>query len=647
MNCPKLQENIRLNIDNLIVSLKNHQLDDGGFRGYHLFDKKSGIWSTCEIVHVLSKVQPSLVEKEWLQNAAKYVALNQNKDGGWGFRVKGKSIIDVTAWACLALSHFNYHEELLKGVSFLLNTKVNLTEEDKGGWGLTNYEPDRIYSTWIAANCLTKLSSQLKNLFDSKQLDDIYTVIRESQKWLVSSKNADGGWGSLGDETSTLTSTAITLISIFSNGEDPANYRESFSFIKERALDNLWELEREIVITQEGYELTQEWFTSVYCFRAYIFFAELGICSLQELHSTYLSLVKLIQNGKVKPTNEGSLDLIWTIPFMIEALDKFHHFTIIKRKEYDDFLYQKDIEEKKQKKNEMEGYLKNLFPFPISQVYFSFSHELDHHRRFQYLVQLYEVIIKFTAIVSLSSIIAANEKIPQLEALVKNRLKKPSLGDWVTIIDMLFNFSTKVFNITYPWEKEELLKRQAGFIDNESPRLNLNQVLSEIVSLRNNWTGHGAVRSVYEYKMEIDKQVPILFSLLNRLMFLAKCNSFLILASEYNEFGDGDLYKIRVFNGLDILDNDLEVQKRLSEGHKDQLIRYVYFHNMESNTIINLYPFLSYMVCPNCKKERFFFFNGIKTSDKSTYLSFECGHTIEYDNMNHFEKRFSAIGIQF
>lgn len=647
MNCQKLQTSISQTIELLIASLKSHQLNDGGFKGYHLFDNKSGIWSTCEIIHVLMKVNPKLKEDNWTLNAVKYIATNQNKDGGWGFRINGKSIVDVTAWACLALSHFDYEKEILEGVRFLITARKNSSGADNGGWGLTNFEPDRVYSTWIAANCLKRISNQYEQRIDKELLNEIYTAIDESHSWIVSSRNADGGWSPLENDISTLTSSAIALISIFSQGVNPQEYIDSFNFINKTANGFLWELEREIVVTQEGYELTQEWFTSVYCFRAFIFFAELGICSLAQLHSTYTELISLIEHGKVRPTKEGSLDLIWTIPFMIESLDKFNHFVTLKRKEYDDFLYQKEIEEKKEKKNEMERVLKNLFPFPISQVYFSFSHELDYHRRFQYLIQLYEVLIKFTTVVGLSASIASNEKIPQLQAIIESRFKRPSLGDWVGILDIILNNSVKVYSITQPWSKDELLKKQINFIDHEAPRQNLNQTLAEIVSLRNSWTGHGAVRSVYEYKMEIEKQIPLLFTLFNRLMFLAKCNSFLILSSEYNEFGDGDIYKIRVFNGLDIIDNDLEVQKRLSEGQKDQLIRYVYFHNMDSNTIINLYPFLSYMVCPTCKKERFFFFNSAKNAESSTYLSFECGHTIEYNNMNHFVKRFAAAGINF
>ncbi|MBS1511064.1 MAG: terpene cyclase/mutase family protein [Bacteroidetes bacterium] len=647
MNSHKLLETINANIDNLTICLKNHQIEDGGFKGYHLFDQSSGIWTTCEILHILLKSNHKLCDKDWILKSVNYLTVNQNNDGGWGFRTKGKSIIDITAWACLALNHFNSKDSILKGVEFILKARLNTGGIDKGGWGLTTFEPDRIYSTGIAVNCLTQILTSHEEWFQIEEKNKILNAINEAHNWILNSKNQDGGWGSGGDNNSTLVSSSIALISLFSQGEDPKLYKDSFEFLAKHSTRNLWELEREIVITQEGYELTQEWFTSVYCFRAYIFFAEFGLCSLDRLHSTFVSLLSLIDNGKVKPTTEGTLDLIWPIPLMIECLDKFKSFVSSKKKEYDDFLYQKELEEKKRKKIEMEGYLKNLFPYPISQAYFSFMHEIDNHRRFQYLLQLNEVILKYAAVVSLSSVIASNEKLPALKNAIEGKFRKPSLGDFVSVIDIILNNSGKIENTIYPWTKDELIKRQPNFIDNEAPRMNLNQTFSEIVSLRNTWSGHGAIRSLYEYKMEIEKQIPFLFSFLNRFMFLAKCNSFLILSSDFNEFGDGDIYKIRLFNGLDILDNDLEIQKRLSEGQREQLIRYVYFHNTESNTIVNLYPFLSHMYCTECKKERFFFFNGVKSNNKITYLSFECGHTIDYDNLTHFIKRFEAVNIQF
>ncbi len=115
---------------------------------------------------------------------------NQNKDGGWGFRSNGKSIIDITAWACLALSHFKEKEAIIKGVDFILNARVNMkSEKIKVGWGLTSFEPDRIYSSWIAANCLKRLLTNFGDYFAESKKKDIYKAINESQNWIINSKN--------------------------------------------------------------------------------------------------------------------------------------------------------------------------------------------------------------------------------------------------------------------------------------------------------------------------------------------------------------------------------------------------------------------------------------------------------------------------
>ena len=650
MNSQKLLEQLTINITILTENLRKHQLDDGGFKGYYTYDNISGIWTTCEIIHILLKTNPGLSTDEGISKAINYISSFQNTEGGWGFRGKGKPIVDITSWACLALSHFKaYKPQIIKGVEFILRARTNITNKDKGGWGLTAYEPDRIYSTWIASNCLRRLLTHHKDWFDVETTEKMQIAIKESHDWILQSKNTDNGWGPLDDDETCLTSSAISLISIFSQGEDPRKHTNTFELIKKNAQGHIWQAESEIVVTQEGYELTQEWFTSIYCFRAYIFFAELGICSIEDIHNTYLALVDLIEEGKVKMGKQDTSNIIWTIPLMIEGLDKFRLFVLNNKKHYDDFLARKAVEEKKRRMKQMEDNLKNHFPYPISQVYFSFTHEIDYHRKFQYLIQLFEVILKYTTITCLSSILAANEHNEKFRIALNGNIRLPYLGQWQSILEIILTHSEKVRTIFHPEDKEELLKKQFNYLDPEShKKLNLSETLSEFVTLRNKWSGHGAIRSVYEYKMEIEAKLPLIFSLLNRFLFLARCNSFLILSSDYNEFGDGDLYKIRVFNGLDILDNDLEIQKRLSEGEREKMIRYVYFHNTENNTIINLYPFLSYMFCPECKRERFFFYNGTNSNNENIYyLSFECGHAKESSNINHFKKRFASIDVQF
>lgn len=647
MNVQELLNSVDELIQQLNKSLKNLQNEDGGFKGYYVYDTESGIWTTAEILQNLMLLPLNSRKSDWLIKAKKYLLDNQNSDGGWGFRSGGKSITDITAWVCLALNHFNEKEAILRANEFILKARYNENlEEEKGGWGLTTYEPDRVYSTWIAIEFLIKLISHHDDWqLSSQVMAEIDLALSESRMWLTDSQNPDGGWSPTESSPSNFSSTAISLITLFMLGEDPHNYVNACDFLRKGMKNGLWELEREVVITQEGYELAQEWFTSSYCFRAIIFFAEMNLVSLAEVHEIYCKLITLIEDETVRPALGASRDLIWTIPFMIEALYTFRNLVIRKKNGYQDFLFQKELEHKRKEKERIEHLLKEAFPFPISQVFFSFSHEIDHHRKFQLLVQSYEVLIKYSAIVLLSYIIASHEKIPQLKSLLSSRLRRPSLGDWINMLLTSLSHSQEICKIIFPTTKNELTKRMPELFGEENTKTHLTGTLSQIVELRNSWTGHGAVRSAYEYKLKIEEQLPKLYTFIHRLTFLAKCNSFLVLSSDYNEFGDGDIYKIRVFNGLGIVDEDFETQRRLAEGQKEQMIRYLYFHNIENNSITNLYPFLSYMYCNECKRERFFFFNSIKNNSKVSYLSFECGHSKECDNYLHFKKRLAAIDV--
>ncbi len=88
----------------------------------------------------------------------------------------------------------------------------------------------------------------------------------------------------------------------------------------------------------------------------------------------------------------------------------------------------------------MEELLKIFISIPYkSGMYASFSQEIDYHRRFQFLIQLYEVIIKYTSIIALSTIIALNEEMSQLRVGIENKFRKPSLGDFVAIIEAILN----------------------------------------------------------------------------------------------------------------------------------------------------------------------------------------------------------------
>lgn len=631
-------------IDLLCRTLISMQNDDGGIKGYHCFDRVSGVWSTAEVVHLLRKT-PHKHHTQWLDLASAYLVQHQNSDGGWGFRAPGKSITDITAWSCLALSHSGPSEACEAGLRFILAARRNEGNRDEGGWGLTTFEPDRVYSTWIASYCCNRLVHTFGSSLPRALVEEIGRAVEEAREWIQVTRNSDGGWGALSGEASTMTSTAVALLTLFIQGANPQDYTGSYEFLRRGLRDNAWEMEREVVITREGYELTQEWFTSALCFRAMIFFAEMGVCPLQEIHAISKELMRLVEpDGKVRPARGASAEMVWTIPFMVEALDKFRNFIKSKKREYIGFLEVEQQRVAESKRSAIERLLHDQFPYPISQVFFQYEHEMDYHRKFQLMLQLYEVTIKYAAIVCLSGYLVGREADVTLNAFLQDKFHRPSLGDWTALLLRLLKESDGTARLLDPHATTSVVSKQPDYLNDSGSRLNLQQILSTIVNLRNRCAGHGALRSLYEYKLLLDEHRSAVYSFLHRMSFLSTYPSFFILSTEYDEFGDGDRYKIRIFNGLGIRDDDLATPSRLSEGLRERMIRYIYFHNNSTNVIANLYPFLSFMFCSDCKREHFFLYNS-RRGDRIAYLSYECGHEIECDNIDHFEKRFSASGV--
>jgi hypothetical protein len=648
MNTPGgVVEHIDSKIHLMLSRLRELQNPDGGFKGFYCNDAASGVWSTAEIVHLVAK---DVAQKDatWFRKACEYLAPCQNPDGGWPFRKGGKSITDITAWCCLALSHLGYPDAISRGVHFILHARNNEGSTREDAWGLTSFEQDRVYSTWIASYCLHRLLMKSPEIFSDQLMAEIDSALEQARNWLAKVMNPDGSWSPTSGAAHHHTSTAVALLTLFIQGEDPTKYLASHAFLRKGIHHGLWHPEDEIVVTQEGYELTQQWFTSALTFRALIFFAEMGSAQIDELDGVFTKLLDLIEaDGSVTLTVGSSPNLIWTIPYMVDALNKYRMFVLSKQKEYGRFLERKSEHRVRAKREQLDERLQTQFPFPVSAAFSAFQHELDYHRKFQLLLQMYEVTIKYAALVGLSGYLLAKENVEGITELLEGPFKRPSLGDWTRLFESLATESSGFSRLLHPLAGRDLIKPLGDYLETRNHKMNLNQAMANILKLRNTNTGHGAIRTIYEYKLMIEEEEHRLYSFFDRLAFLAKSNSFLVLTSDYDEFGEGDRYKIRIFKGLSISDSDLETSNRLSEGQRDSLVRYIYFQNTENGTIVNLYPFLSYMFCEDCKCEQFFFYNGSPDPERIAYLSYSCGHTTERDNGKHFGKRLGASNVKW
>ncbi len=553
-----LNSEIQTRVGALLSKLRTLQNDDGGFKAYYCHDSCSGVWTSAEILHIVSKMYTD-ADRGWLIRGRDYLIACQNPDGGWPFRKNGKSITDITAWCCLALSQFDCPQEVSRGVTFILNARTNEGSNSEEAWGLTAYESDRTYSTWIASYCLSRLLRTCFKDGSSPFVGEMEKAVEGARDWLLRSKNDDGSWGTRHGAPPQYTSTAVALLTLFLEGMNPIEFKRSCEFLRSGMRGGLWEPEIEIIVTSEGYELPQEWFTSALCFRALIFFSELGVVPIDELHDTYRKLIELIHtDGSVSISPNAPPDLAWSIPYMLEAMVKYRTFVSSKEREYRIFLEHKAREFVQHRKHQMDSRLQHEFPYPISHEFSAYQHELDFQRKFQLGLQLYEVAVKYSVVVALAGYLYEKEKDPTINGLLATNFRRPSFGDWCNLLQLLSKSSAGFGRLLHPLTGEDILRSRRDYLDESAEKSNLNQVLSAITSLRNTTTGHGALRTLYEYKLMVEKEEGRLYSFFDRIRFLASSNSFLVLASQYDEFGEGDRYKIRIFKGQDISDSDLE-----------------------------------------------------------------------------------------
>jgi hypothetical protein len=626
----------------VVARLRVLQGTDGGFNAYFAHDSESGIWSTSGSVAVLADLSGT---KEAVLKGREYLAGCQNPDGGWGFRKLGKSITDITAWACLALDPSVHCASIRRGLQFLIHARINTDGINEDGWGLTSFERDRVYSTWIASRCLRRYRALDTYEALHEQID---VALAESQRWVISTMLPNGSWGVSAGAGTNGASTSVALLTLFEGGVKVSDYKCSCEYLLDQRKGNLWDAESEIIVTQEGYELEQTWFTSALCFLTLVHFSKHGMVTIRQIHEAFEAFSSLVRsNGQVVISPDSKADMVWPIPYAIMALREYRAFLNDRGQLISAFLSDRQSELILARKREMSSILQDRFPYPISHGFFVYQHELDYHRRFGLLLQLYEVSIKFAAIVGLSGFLAQKETEPSIVRLLEHGFRKPSLGHWTDLLLKLLKNSKGFEKLIGPQTSEEIIRANKMYLCPDDNRLSLGEALEGIVQMRNSMSGHGAVRSVYEYKQICEKEDDKLFSFLDRFKFLSRSDSFLVLASYYDEFGSEDRYHIRIFRGLNISDSQFETTSRLSEGQQDALVRYIYFQNSTSDVVVNLYPFLSYMFCDECKHERFFFFNNMKSDVAASYLSFECGHIAVKNNGAHFLKRLRSSSVSW
>jgi len=635
MNWPSAEAIIKRAITNLVQA----QNPDGGISSYRAGQDVSGIWTTAFVVNTTKRHSIIPEEEAFIERCIDYIVACQNSDGGWPYKFGGISIVDTTSWALLALSHYPaYSTELVRGVDWLRQQRVMDPANGRVAWGLNGSEYCRTYSTYAAAYSLSKLCQG--NALPNEMHVGIHTEVMEALDWLEESRS-EGGWGARSGDKPELANTAYALICLLVHGREPERYQTALQWLlSQMSADGEFSPSAELVSVKEGYEFSIPYYSQPWVLRALIFFAELDQLDIEIVYRVGQCLLSHFDPAGYVHLAKGNQDqFTWPVAYAAEAMMKFRSFYRSRQREFEDLFKRQEDDRKRGIEERIRSEIKNNVPFPISNQYLMFSRENDSTQKFRRLNLIFEVTLKWTVSMLIAAYVHSRESEPNANAVLESGFARPSLGHWSSLVATLGRFDA--VRHVFGADAAHDFFRPHRLID-ESGRHSVIELCQHFVELRNRTVGHGALVSNYEYRILVAREEVYLYTLMNALRILRDTTSFLIMSADFDEFGGQENYMIRTVRGYDFSDQEFVSPQRLSQGsHED--IRYLHAHCSVSGTILNLYPFVYCGTCHECKMERFFFYNGVN-SRRVIYISYDCGHTIEHDNLDHFRKRLERTG---
>src|ERR1035441_1744606 len=151
-------------------------------------------------------------------------------------------------------------------------------------------------------------------------------------------------------------------------------------------------------------------------------------------------------------------------------------------------------------------------PFPIAVVQRKIRNAPNNTQRFSLLIELFEVVIRFIALVHLADYVNSRKQAAVVAEQVPDikKLFAPALGDWVSIFKAFARIKSGADSTPF-------------LAEIKSFRLDKYQrTLQEFVDIRSaSLRGHGATLTEEEYELRFQEHAPKVYDLVSSLGFLA------------------------------------------------------------------------------------------------------------------------------
>ena len=246
-------------------------------------------------------------------------------------------------------------------------------------------------------------------------------------------------------------------------------------------------------------------------------------------------------------------------------------------------------------------------PFPIAVVQRKIRNAPNNTQKFSLLIELFEVVIRFIALVHLADYInnrkqaaVVAEQVPDIK-----KLFAPALGDWVSIFKAFARIKSGADSTPF-------------LAEIKSFRLDKYQrTLQEFVDIRSaSLRGHGATLTEEEYELRFQEHAPKVYDLVSSLGFLA--NYTLVKTGQMEK--DGDFFNIAVHTLMG--DNPHFETSHIVLRTPLDTNKVLYLNRDQESLVLD--PYIVLERCPECNRPEVLLFD--KLSDKKiTYLGYESG----------------------
>ncbi|HXI23883.1 MAG TPA: response regulator [Pyrinomonadaceae bacterium] len=247
-----------------------------------------------------------------------------------------------------------------------------------------------------------------------------------------------------------------------------------------------------------------------------------------------------------------------------------------------------------------------LYPSPFIHLFQYLKSDIRPGEALSGQKAMLELLLNFSAIALLCDYLYGDTRDNELDAQIRKRLYKPSLGDWFNIIN-------------------EIVKRKNSFNDT----LFLNSFLifytgrnkknlNELISVRNKYVGHGSMQKDFEAEKVVKQCDDLLVGLLRDYQIIT--DFLMCYTLNVEKLRTGYVYSLKECTGAN---HQLLNSKRsfnfLLDAHEMHLV------NLKTEHYQSLHPFIILENCSECRQPEVFFYSKF-SNGQLYYLSYTCGH---------------------